>query len=492
MSSAVTERSALPAFDLALPRSPSPALFTSVVALLDLAVIVTTLAVGTRVFPDVSAVADGHSLAAFPPGQTAVATVIAVAAWGLLLRALGTYRLSVISSTGDQNWAVVLATLILFAGAAVLGDVLDIDWGKGFFAFTLPVGLAMLLIGRRASRRLLLRLRRAGRLTQRCVILTRDDASAGLTRTLTRAYELGLTVVASVDAGAQWSPSPDRPDDTAGILAVMQAQRADVLLVDSLSGFNPQALRALRWALEGADLRLALVTSLTGVGAERVSIRHVDGLAELHIHAPSLGGPTAVVKRGVDLVLSTLAIALLLPVLAVIAVLIKAGDGGPVLFRQRRVGLRGSEFTMLKFRTMVVDAEARLAAVQAQGERDAGNDVMFKMTDDPRITRVGRVLRRFSLDELPQLFNVWGGTMSLVGPRPPLAREVALYEDMVHRKFMVKPGITGLWQTSGRSTLSWDDSVDLDLFYVENVTLARDLRILVRTVRAVTTAEGAY
>ena len=198
------------------------------------------------------------------------------------------------------------------------------------------------------------------------------------------------------------------------------------------------------------------------------------------------------VKRGVDLVLSTLAIALLLPVLAVIAVLIKAGDGGPVLFRQRRVGLRGSEFTMLKFRTMVVDAEARLAAVQAQGERDAGNDVMFKMTDDPRITRVGRVLRRFSLDELPQLFNVWGGTMSLVGPRPPLAREVALYEDMVHRKFMVKPGITGLWQTSGRSTLSWDDSVDLDLFYVENVTLARDLRILVRTVRAVTTAEGAY
>lgn len=164
---------------------------------------------------------------------------------------------------------------------------------------------------------------------------------------------------------------------------------------------------------------------------------------------------------------------------------------GPILFRQERVGYNGGHFHMFKFRSMVIDAEARLLDLQ-DGERLEGNSVMFKMRDDPRVTPVGRFLRRYSLDELPQLFNVFGGSMSLVGPRPPLEREVDQYEQHVHRRFLVKPGITGLWQISGRSNLSWEDTVRLDLFYVENWSLTGDLLILWKTAKAVVASDGAY
>ena len=171
--------------------------------------------------------------------------------------------------------------------------------------------------------------------------------------------------------------------------------------------------------------------------------------------------------------------------------MVKFTSPGAVFFRQDRVGLGGEHFDMLKFRSMYVDAEDRLAELQHEA-RDRGNDVMFKMKDDPRVTTVGRFLRRFSLDELPQLFNVLRGTMSLVGPRPPLDREVRQYSQSVHRRFLVKPGITGLWQVSGRSDLDWDETVRLDLFYVENWTLTGDLLILLKTVKAVLGSDGAY
>jgi lipopolysaccharide/colanic/teichoic acid biosynthesis glycosyltransferase len=175
--------------------------------------------------------------------------------------------------------------------------------------------------------------------------------------------------------------------------------------------------------------------------------------------------------------------------MAVIAVLVKRSSPGPVFYRQTRVGLRGEAFTMFKFRSMVQDADAHLAELAQHSE---GNGVMFKMRQDPRVTRIGAVLRRWSLDELPQLINVLNGTMALVGPRPPLPREVELYAQHVHRRLLVKPGITGLWQVSGRSDLPWDESVRLDLSYVENWTLMGDLRILWRTARAVSAGAGAY
>ena len=196
-------------------------------------------------------------------------------------------------------------------------------------------------------------------------------------------------------------------------------------------------------------------------------------------------------KRAFDIAASAALLLVLSPVLAVIALCVRCGDGGPAIFAQKRVGRDGEPIEFLKFRSMVVDAEARLAELQ-QKQRDRGNDVLFKMSDDPRITRVGRFLRRYSLDELPQLWNVLRGDMSLVGPRPALPSEVAGYDDDAHRRLAVRPGITGLWQVSGRSDLSWDDTVRLDLFYVDNWSFVQDLLILVRTVRAVVASRGAY
>ncbi len=195
------------------------------------------------------------------------------------------------------------------------------------------------------------------------------------------------------------------------------------------------------------------------------------------------------VKGFVDRSVSLVALILLLPVLVVIALAVKLDSRGPVLFRQTRVGQGGREFGVFKFRTMVMNADALLAELTARNETDG---LMFKMRDDPRVTRVGRLLRKWSLDELPQLLNVVRGQMSLVGPRPPLPSEVARYDGDVARRLLVKPGMTGLWQVSGRSDLSWEDGIRLDLYYVENWSLAADLSILWKTIGAVVNSRGAY
>jgi exopolysaccharide biosynthesis polyprenyl glycosylphosphotransferase len=194
-------------------------------------------------------------------------------------------------------------------------------------------------------------------------------------------------------------------------------------------------------------------------------------------------------KRAFDLVVASLALVLLSPVFLVIAMLVRRDSPGPAIYAQERVGLNGERFRMLKFRSMVVDAEVQLPTLL---DRTDGNGVLFKMRTDPRVTRIGAILRRYSLDELPQLVNVLKGDMSLVGPRPPLAVEVERYDDWALRRLLVRPGITGLWQTQGRSDLSWDDSVRLDLYYVENWSLTGDVIILYRTARAVMQAQGAY
>jgi len=204
-----------------------------------------------------------------------------------------------------------------------------------------------------------------------------------------------------------------------------------------------------------------------------------------------MSGGRRAVKTLVDLWFTFTLTVLALPVLVAVAVAIRLDSPGPVLFRQKRVGARGEEFEMIKFRTMCVDAEARLAQL-AEQQRDAGNDVLFKMKSDPRVTRVGGLLRRFSVDELPQLINVLRGEMSLVGPRPPLMREVEAYEPDALRRLRVKPGLTGLWQVSGRSNLTWDESLRLDLWYVDNWNLVLDLQILFRTAKAVLRGTGAY
>jgi exopolysaccharide biosynthesis polyprenyl glycosylphosphotransferase len=264
---------------------------------------------------------------------------------------------------------------------------------------------------------------------------------------------------------------------------------ADTVIVAGQPRGGSRYIRNLGWALEGTATDLVLASRLTDVAGPRIHFRPVEGLPLIHVEIPQFEGGKHVLKRMLDVVVAAIALVILALPMLIVALLIRIDSPGPALFRQERVGRNGSTFTMLKFRSMVVDAESRLAALAAE---DQGNGVLFKMKADPRVTRIGRIIRKFSIDELPQLWNVLVGDMSLVGPRPPLRREVNQYESHVHRRLYIKPGLTGMWQVNGRSDLSWEESVRLDLYYVENWSLTGDLVILWRTVRVLLHPTGAY
>jgi len=248
-------------------------------------------------------------------------------------------------------------------------------------------------------------------------------------------------------------------------------------------------LRALAWELEKTDTDLCVAPALLDVAGPRTTIRPVAGLPLLHVDHPEFTGARRVIKAGFDRAFASLVLLLTAPLLLAAMLAIWLADGDPALFRQTRVGKDGKVFTVYKFRTMVMDAEERKAELAEHNEHDG---LMFKIRSDPRITKVGRWLRRWSIDELPQLVNVLLGDMSLVGPRPALPEEADLYADHVRRRLMVKPGLTGLWQVNGRANLTWDESVRLDLRYVENWSFVLDLQILWKTVSAVLSGSGAY
>jgi exopolysaccharide biosynthesis polyprenyl glycosylphosphotransferase len=277
--------------------------------------------------------------------------------------------------------------------------------------------------------------------------------------------------------------------DFTQVAAVVERIHACTVAVLACPELDGVALRRLAWQLEKDAVDLVVAPALMEVAGPRTSIRPVAGLPLLHVEHPELSGGRRLAKSAFDRVGAGLALIFLWPVLACIAVAIRLDSKGPALFRQVRVGRDGREFTVLKFRTMVPDAERRKAALVQYNDHDG---VLFKIRNDPRITRTGGWLRRYSLDELPQLINVLRGDMSLVGPRPPLPEEVAQYGDDVRRRLVVRPGMTGLWQVSGRSDLSWEESVRLDLRYVENWSLTLDLMILWKTWSAVARGSGAY
>jgi exopolysaccharide biosynthesis polyprenyl glycosylphosphotransferase len=253
--------------------------------------------------------------------------------------------------------------------------------------------------------------------------------------------------------------------------------------------WTPRRLQQLAWDLEGTGAELVVAPVLMEVAGPRLNVSGVLGMPLLRVSAPTFTGGRRMVKEAFDRVMAAFGIFAISPLLALIAVSIKLDDRGPVFYRQRRVGRDGKTFMMIKFRTMVVNADQIRSELLSAND---GSGPLFKMRRDPRVTKVGMLLRRYSLDELPQLFNVLGGTMSLVGPRPPLPEETASYEPDARRRLLVKPGLTGLWQVSGRSDLSWAQSVRLDLRYVEDWSLALDMAILWKTARAVLGGRGAY
>lgn len=419
-------------------------------------------------------------------------------AWWLMLGAWNSRQSRILGSGADEYKRVAAASLWLFGLVAIFSYVFRIETARGFVGIALPVGLVGLVLARLLLRQHLSVNRQSGASMSRLLILGGPGAVAHLASTLRKARHAGYLPVAAYMPGADPGITSERESgldvlghqaDTSSILEAIEHCQADAVAVSAGVQLHPQTLRHLGWALASQNVGLIMAPALTDIAGPRIHTQQVAGLPLIHVTTPTLEGGQRVAKRLFDTVAAVVLILLATPAMALITLAIKMSGPGPVLFRQERIGIQGSAFYMLKFRSMVIDAEQRLAELQGQNE---GNGVLFKIKNDPRITPIGRVLRKYSLDELPQLFNVLGGSMSLVGPRPPLPEEVASYEKDVRRRLLVKPGLTGLWQISGRSNLSWQDSVRLDLYYVENWSLAGDLVILLKTARAVFQSTGAY
>lgn len=422
-------------------------------------------------------------------------SALLVLVWAWVLGFFGSRDYRVIGSGSDEYKRIFQASLRLFGGIAILAFLLRVDVARGYLLIAFPVGVAALWVSRWLWRQWLSAARAHGRFSARVVLVGRSTSVLRVARELAKNASAGYRVVGvCVPSGekdgleALGVPVWHTVDDVPTAMAVTGA---DTIAVTGAEELPAEKVREISWGLEPGRQHLVVAPALTDVGGPRISTRPVAGLPLIHVETPKFTRAGRITKRLTDLVFTGIIIVLLSPVMLAAAIAVRVTSPGPVLFRQERVGYQGKRFTMLKFRSMVVDAEAKLGELQ----RDEGlgeNTVLFKMKDDPRVTRVGRFIRRTSIDELPQLFNAFAGQMSLVGPRPPLPREVALYESHVHRRFMVKPGITGLWQVSGRSNLSWEESVRLDLYYVENWSFAGDLMILWKTAKAVLASEGSY
>lgn len=410
--------------------------------------------------------------------------------WQLSLAAMGSYGREAVRGTRIPVQRITLATLLTFGTLAIVEIVALDTLPAELFSVTLPLGLLFILGARILVRRMSVTHARESTRFRPHMVLCADSESGSTKDLFDRHGRDDLHIVGRISADeALSSDSPIRY-----ILKELIEHDAGTLLVSPFSGINAQQAQSLRWLLEGANIRMSFLLPVSGVSGQRMLLRAGIKPAIIDLMPGRYCGWYFLLKRLLDIVLAGLGILALLPVAAVVALSIKLSDGGPVFFSQVRVGQHGCHFRMHKFRTMRTDAEAALQEMREKMgmSPDCGNEILFKLKCDPRITRVGGFLRRYSIDELPQLVNVLLGDMTLIGPRPPLPREVANYEPDVLRKFLVKPGLTGLWQTMGRSNLSWKDSVYLDLYYVENCSPLLDLRILVRTFKAVLSKEGAY
>ncbi|MGO2823970.1 sugar transferase [Brachybacterium alimentarium] len=422
------------------------------------------------------------------------AAVIALG-WLLAITLFNGYDPRLVPSGTELFRNLLHATL---AAAGIIGTVVylaDIELSRAFFLAFFLLGPPLLLLDRVLIRRTLNSARTRGRFRQGVIAVGSLAHVDGIARTIHRERWLGYDIVGAVTPTGSASTSelgipvlgPEQD-----LLRIAEDLRPGILLFTAGATASAEEFRRTAWKLEHEDVSVIVVPALTEISADRLRMRPVAGLPLVHMDLPRARAALKWTKRLFDIVASAVLLAVLSPVLAMIAVRIRLHDGGPVVFRQDRVGREGHHFEFLKFRTMVTDAEAVLVEMTERAVQDRGNAVMFKMREDPRITRPGRFLRRYSLDELPQLWNVLRGDMSLVGPRPALPREASAYDEDARRRLSVRPGITGLWQVSGRSDLSWEDTVRLDLYYVDNWSFIQDLQILLRTVRAVLASSGAY
>ncbi|PPL15758.1 sugar transferase [Microterricola pindariensis] len=415
-----------------------------------------------------------------------------VLAWMLFLDIFSSRDHKNIGTGALEYRRIVDATVFLFGFLAIAAYLLKVELGRGYFLTALPLGLLGLLLTRWSWRQWLHRRQRTGAYQSRTLLVGQASKVQHIAEAVQRDGSTGLFVVGGLtksgprDGAA--APSVDLLGTFDDVLAVIDSHQIDTVVFSGADDMSPKQLRKLGWRLEERRVSLIVAPTLTDVAGPRIHARPVAGLPLIHVDFPEFAGRKQLLKRAFDVLGSSALILLSSPFMLAVAIAVRASGPGPIFFTQERIGLRGEPFKMLKFRSMVQGADNQLASLlDAQGTSDKP---LFKVLNDPRITPVGRFIRKYSLDEFPQLLNVAMGEMSLVGPRPQRAEEVALYDDDAHRRLFVKPGMSGLWQVSGRSQLSWDDSIRLDLYYVENWSVTADIVILWRTLRAVV-APGA-
>jgi lipopolysaccharide/colanic/teichoic acid biosynthesis glycosyltransferase len=393
-------------------------------------------------------VKDVSGLFSFVLQYNAVSTMIVIG-WMLSLEFFGARDHRIIGSGSAEYKAIVDATIRLFGVFAIIVYLVQAQIGRSYLLMALPTGLFLLLSSRWLWRQWLIRKRGRGEYSYRVLLL----------------------------------------GEFADVLRVVDEARIDTLILTSADDISPQDMRRLGWDLESSQTRLIVAPALTDVAGPRIHARPVAGLPLIYVDYPTFEGRKQTTKRAFDILGGAFLLVVLSPVFLWIAIAVRRDSDGPAFFRQERVGFNGQPFRMVKFRSMVAGAEAMQPSLLDQSD---GNGVIFKLKSDPRVTKLGGFLRKYSVDELPQLFNVLGGSMSLVGPRPHPACDVLNYAEMDMRRLLVRPGMTGLWQVGGRSGLSWEESVRLDLYYVENWSLMGDLVILWRTFKAVARPEAAY
>jgi exopolysaccharide biosynthesis polyprenyl glycosylphosphotransferase len=431
--------------------------------------------------------------------------LVSLVVWPVAIALCRGYRRNRIGIGFDEPGAVIRAgMLVVVAGAlpagfmAVPTGALDPNGALTLYALlklvatATPFAVVLSLLVRFFAHKVLHLLQRRGRSLRHVIVAGSFGAAQQLSERILREPDAGMKVIGIC------LPSSELPRPVVDgipvigslgqVPQVVRTMGCDAVAVTSDDATRYNYLRELAWSLEGAGVELLVDPGLVEVAGPRMHIRPLMGFPLLHVEEPHFAGWRRVVKRLSDIVLTSVGLLIISPLMVCIAAVIKLQDGGPVIFRQSRIGREGKPFTMLKFRSMVVDADERKLELMSFNEGKGG---LFKLSRDPRVTPFGQFLRSFSLDELPQLFNVLGGSMSLVGPRPHLAAELAQMPSEASRRSLVTPGLTGLWQVSGRSDLEGDDAVRLDLRYVENWSLTLDLQILWKTLSAVLAKRGA-
>jgi exopolysaccharide biosynthesis polyprenyl glycosylphosphotransferase len=412
--------------------------------------------------------------------------------WICALWMAGAYDVRIMGIGSDEYRKVLSAGVGLTAAIAVFSYAINLEVSRSYVLIALPTTTLLGLISRFTVRKQLVRQRAVGRYMLSVVAVGHKAAVADLVKELGRDRYHGLTVVGACVA------HPSECDEVAGVpvygdledvTAAVRAFGADTVAVLACPEMDGVRLRSLAWELEKTGTDLCVSPALLDVAGPRTTVRPTAGLTLLHVDHPQLDGIRLIIKGLFDRCVAGAALIILAPLMAVLALTIWLNDRGPALFTQVRIGKDGRAFRIYKFRTMVVDAERRKQELLATHGSD---HVLFKLRNDPRITVIGTHLRRWSIDELPQLLNVFVGDMSLVGPRPAIPDEVAKYAEHVRRRLVVKPGLTGLWQVNGRSDLSWEETVRLDLRYVENWSFALDLQILWKTISVLVRGSGAY